>query len=149
MRDPVDRIPKDECAAQPTEQGNHRVDERIGSALRKPDAARLFKVMDQRVDAAGIHRIAAHQQGVEGQRLAQLVIAHEARNKAVDGSPRLMFHQGGGSADHAGKAQERDGPKLHIAFAVNAPRIFEKTRVASDIRRIEPCDFRVQRGFVV
>src|SRR3546814_13837129 len=68
------RIGEAQRAAQPLEMRRHRLDEAVGAALREPDAAVLLQLVDQGVDGAGLHRIAAEQQRVEGERLAALLI---------------------------------------------------------------------------
>ena len=54
------RIVQPQRATQPLEMRNHPCDQTIRAALRKPDAAILFQLVDQRIDRARRHRVAAH-----------------------------------------------------------------------------------------
>ena len=72
-----DRIIEPQGPSDPLEMPDHARDEPVGAAFGEPHAAILFQLMDQRVDRTGLHRIAADQQRVERQRLAQLLVLHE------------------------------------------------------------------------
>ena len=74
---------RSKCATMPRDQ-------RVGAALGEPDAAVALQLVDQGVDRAGRHRIAADEQGVEGQRLAQLLVLHIARDDRIDRAPGLV-----------------------------------------------------------
>jgi hypothetical protein len=53
---------KPQRAADPLELLDHGSDQAVGAALGPPHAAILFQLVDQRVDRAGLHRIAAYEQ---------------------------------------------------------------------------------------
>src|SRR5690606_1261675 len=114
-----------------------------------PYAAVLLELVDQRVDAARGQRVAADQQRMERQRLAQLVVAHEARNRVVDRSPGAVLDQRRGCLDHRGEVQERHGAELDVAFLVDRRRVFEERVVAGDVSRIEPGNLAAQLDLVV
>ena len=48
----------------------HGIDEAVCAALGKPYAAFFFDGVDERINCAGAHRIAANEQGVKRQRFA-------------------------------------------------------------------------------
>ncbi len=149
VADAGDLLAQQQLAAQPFEQGDHAADKGIGPALGEPHPAQLFQTVDQRIDAAGLHRIAPDQQGMERQRLAQLVVLHKAGDHRIDRAPGLVLGQRGRGLEHRGKVQERNRPQLQVAFLVNALRIFQKPRISGDIRRIELGNFGIQFQFVV
>ena len=63
--------------ASPPSRSNkrdHAGDQPVGAALGEPHAAVALELVDQRVDRASGHRIAADEQGVEAQCLAQLFV---------------------------------------------------------------------------
>ena len=60
-----DRIVQPQRAAEPLELRDHARDQPVGAALREPHAAVALQLVDQRIDRAGRHRIAADQQRVE------------------------------------------------------------------------------------
>ena len=114
-----------------------------------PHAAVLFELVDQGVDRAGLHRVAADQQRMEAEGLAQVLVLHVRSGHRIDRSPRLVFHQCRRGADHAGEIQERHRAQLDVAFLVDRRRIFEERVVAGDVGRIEPGDLAAERGLVV
>ena len=135
--------------AEPFEMAHHACDQAVGAALRPPHAAIHFQLVDQRVDAAGLHRIAAHQQRVEAQRLAQLFIVDEARNHRIDAAPGLLLGQRGRRLEHRLEIEEGHMAQLDVALFVNRRGIFEEALVARDIGRVELRDFAEQLLFIV
>ena len=63
--DCLHRVAKPELAAEPLEQRHHARNQPIGAAAREPHPAVALELVDQRVNRAGGHRIAADQQGVK------------------------------------------------------------------------------------
>ena len=59
------RIAEPNSAAQPLKVRDHRRNQPVGAALGKPHAAFFFDGVDQRINGAGTHRIAADKQGVK------------------------------------------------------------------------------------
>src|SRR5690606_17922793 len=136
-------------AAELLEVAHHAGDETVGAPARPPHAAVLFELVDQRVDAARGQRVAANQQRVERQRLAQLVIADEAGNRLIDRPPGAVLDQHRGGPDHRGEVQERHRAQLDVAFLVDRRSVFEERVVAGDVGRIEPGDLAAQLDLVV
>ena len=62
-----DSIVQADSTAKPFEMRHHSRDEAVGSALSKPDAAFFFDGVNERINCAGVHRVAADQQGMERQ----------------------------------------------------------------------------------
>ena len=60
-----DSIVQADSAAKPFKMRHHSRYEAVGSALSKPHAAFLFDGVDERINCAGAHRVAADQQGME------------------------------------------------------------------------------------
>ena len=89
--DAFHRVVQPDRAAQALEMGDHRRDQPVGAALRPPHAAILFQLVDQGVDRAGLHRIAADQQGVEAEGFAQLLVLDEMRHHRIDAAPGLFL----------------------------------------------------------
>ena len=106
-------------------------------------------MVDQRIDAGGGHRIAADQQRVERQRLAQFVVLHEFAGERIDRLPGLVLHQGRRGLDHAGKVEKRHGAELHIAFLIDTARVFEEPGISGHVRRIEFGDLGIEPRLVV
>ncbi len=147
--DPRDLGVQLQPAAQILEQPDHPLHQRPGAAAGKPDTALALQGMDQRVDGRGLERIAAHQQRVKGQRLAQPVVLHELGHHAVHVAPGLQLGQLRRDADHAAKRQEGHGAELDVALLVHRPRIGEKALIAGHVTRVERVDLPVQLGLVV
>ncbi len=143
------RIAKLQHPAQPFELAHHARDQPVGPALREPNPAIALELVDQRIDGTRRHRIAADQQGVERQRLAQLLVLHEGRNHRIDAAPRLIFGQRRCRLHHRGKVEKRDMAELFIALAINARRIVEKPAIPVDIGGIEPRDLAHQDIVVI
>ena len=144
------RVAQADGAAQPLEMANHAGDQAVGAAARPPHAAILLQLVNQRVDGAGLHRIAADQQGVEAQRLAQLLALHVFADDRIDAAPRLLFRQRGGGLDHAFEVQERHRAQLQIAFFVTALGIFQEALVALPVARLRlPLDLVAKLLLVV
>ena len=144
-----DGIAEAQRAAQPLEMRDQPRDQPVGAAAREPHTAVALQFVDQRVDGAGRHRIAADQQSVERQRLAQFLVFHELRHDRIDRPPRLVFRQRGRRLHHRREVEEGDMAELFIAFAVHALGIFEEAVVAGDVGGIELADLTLQRRFIV
>ena len=112
----------------------------VRASLGEPDAAVAFQFVDERVDRAGRHRVSADEQGVKRERLPQLLVANEARDRRVDGSPCLVAGKLRGRPEHAFEIEKRDRAQLLIALDVNAFRIAEKAAVALDVRGLQSFD---------
>ena len=72
------RIADAHCAAQPLEMAHHACDQAVCAASGPPHAAIFLKLVDERIDRRCFHRIAADQQRVERERLAQFLALHIA-----------------------------------------------------------------------
>ena len=136
-------------AADPLEMRDHARDQLVGAALGEPDAAVLFQLVDQRVDRAGLHRVAADEQGVEAQCLAQFLVLHERRHDRIDRAPRLIFHQRRRSLDHAGKVEKRLVAELEIALVMHACAVCQELFIARDIFRVQLLDLGAKARLVV
>src|SRR5690606_11588428 len=68
--DRSDGIAEPERSAEPLEVPGHAFHELVGAPLGEPHAAVSFELVDERIDRAGGHRVAADQQRVKGERLA-------------------------------------------------------------------------------
>src|SRR5690606_34000052 len=75
-----DGIATAQRSAQAVAVADHAGDELVGAALSEPHSAATLQLVDQRVARTGGHGLAANQERVERQRLAQLLVAHEARH---------------------------------------------------------------------
>ena len=104
----------------------------------------FFHRVDQRVDRAGRHRIAADQKRMKGQCLAQLFVLHIRRDDRIDRAPCLIFHQRRRRLDHRCEVEKGNRAELLIAFLVHALRIFEELAIAFDIVGIQFLDLGLQ-----
>jgi hypothetical protein len=136
-------------AAQPLEMLDHACHQPVGAAARKPHAAILFQLVDQRVDRTGRHRVAADEQCVKAQRLPQIVALYIFADDGIDAAPRLIFGKRRGGLDHRGEIEKRHMAQFLIAFVIDARRIVQKLGIARDIRRIELGNFRRERGIII
>ena len=118
-------------------------------ALREPHAPFLLQRVDQRIDGTGLERIAAHQQRVETECLAQLRVLDIARHHRIDGAPGLIFRQVGRGFDHGPEIQEGLVSKLLIAFGEHAFGIFHEAAISVHIGRVLRRDLRQQLLVVV
>ena len=143
------RVVQPHRAAKPFEMAHHARDQPVGSATRPPHAAIDFQLVDQRVDAAGLHRIAADQQRVEAQRLAQFLVLDIARDHRIDAAPGLLLGERRCRLKHRFEIEERHMAELDVAFLVNGFGIFEEPLVACNVGRIELGDLAEQLLFVV
>ena len=148
-RDLRHRIAEPQRAADRLEMLHHARDQPVGAAHREPDAAVLFQFVDERVDRARRHRVAADEQGVERERLAQHRILDVGRNDRVDRSPRLIARERRRRLQHRCEIEEGDVAELLVALTVDAGGIFEEAPVAVDIGGLEPGDALHQRALVV
>ena len=147
--DMLDRIAQPHGAADPLEMRGHPGDQPVGAAHREPDAAVFLQLVDQRIDGAGGHGIAADEQRMEAQRLAQLLVLHELADHGIDRAPGLIFHQCRRGLDHAGEIEKRLVAQLHIAFLEHASAVFQELGIACHIVRVQLGDFRIQLGLVI
>ncbi len=136
-------------SAQPLEQAGHALCQLVGAAPRPPDPAVLFQLVDQGVDRAGGHRVAAHQQGVERERLAQVLVLHIVADHRIDRAPRLVAGQRRGGLHHAGEIEEGLVPQLDVAFLVDPGGVAHEFVVACRIPRGDASDLAAQGHFVV
>ena len=128
---------------------HHAAHQCVRPAAREPDAAVALQFVDERVDRAGRHRIAADQQSMEGQGLTQFLALHEARDDRIDRAPRLIAGERGRGAQHRGEIEERHRAELLIALAINARRIIEELAIAGDVVRVQRRDLGVEARIVV
>ncbi len=105
--------------------------------------------MDQGIDGGGSERVAANQQRVKRESLAQLIILNKARHLAVDAAPRLQTRQLRGGTQHIAKRQKGNGAELKIAFGEHRARVIEKALIACYVARIEFTDLRLQPRLIV
>ena len=147
--DLVDRIAEPHRAAEPLEMTHHSIDERVRAAAREPHAAVALELVDQSVDGARCHRIAADEEGVKAEGLPQLLVLHVARDDRIDGSPRLMLGERRRGADHGLEIEERDMAEPLIALGIDAGRIIEEVQIAAHILRLDRRDLPHQGGIVV
>ena len=88
------RRPSSSAPPSSSKRRTSAVDDRAGAAHREPDAPLPLQVVDQRVDAGRLERVAADQQRVEREDLAQPLVLHEARDEAVDRAVALAAGPG-------------------------------------------------------
>ena len=146
--DPHHRIVQADGAAQPLEQPDHRRDQAVGAAARPPDPAAPLQRVDQRVNRAGGHRIAADQQGMEAERLAQLFRADVARNHRIDRAPRLLADKRRARAGHRAEIEQRHVAELHVAVAIGALGKVEEILVTGDVLGRDAGDLVAQGSLV-
>ena len=77
-RDPIDRRVEPEPATEVFEQPDEPADQGAGAALGKEHAPLPFDPVDQRVDGARFQRVATDEQGVEAERLPEVLVFDEA-----------------------------------------------------------------------
>src|SRR5690606_24130633 len=99
----------------------------------EPDASVALEFVNQRINRAGGHRVSTHEQGMERQGLAQLVVAHEPRDYRVDRTPGLVSGQMRCSAQHRLEIEKRDRPELFVALGVNPFGIPEEATIAFEV----------------
>ncbi len=136
-------------AAQVLEQLQHALDQRAGAALRKEHAPLPLQRMDQRIDRRCLERVAAHQQRMEAEGLAQLRVLDEARHHAVDAAVALELDQLRRHAHHAAEVGKRHMPELHVAFLQHGLGIGKELAVARHVGRRLQADLAVEFGLVV
>ena len=136
-------------AAEVLEQSDHALDQGAGAAAREPHAPLLLERVDQRIDAAGLERVAADEQRVEAKRLPQLLVVDVARDDRIDRAEGLVLHEAGRRLEHRLEVEERLVAELEIALAEDTLAIFQKLAVALDIARRLLGDLREQRLVVV
>ena len=147
--DRLDPVAHHHGAAKVLEQLDHAFDQCAGATARKPHAPLLFERVDQRIDRARLERIAADQQRVEAERLAQLRVLDVAADHRIDRAERLVAHQLRRRLHHRAKVEERLVAKFFIAFAEDVLAILEEALVTGDVLRVLGLDLREQRVVVV
>ena len=95
--------------------------QRAGAAPREEHAPLLLEVVDQRVDGAGLERVAAHEQRVERQGLAEVLVLHEARPRRRTPSGRRAGARGRG-ATRTMSAKRRNGSAGQLLVALHEDR---------------------------
>ena len=105
-------IVKADRPAQPLEMRDHGGDQRLRAALREPDAANLFELVDERVDARRLHRVAADEERMEAQHFAQLLVLHERRDERIDRTPRLRLDERRAGRNHRLEIEESNSAEL-------------------------------------
>ena len=105
--------------------------------------------MDQRIDRRGRERVAADQQRVERERLAQLLVGNKARDDPVDAAPCLQARERRAGPHHLREVEKRNRAEPHIPFREHSLRIGEKAAVAGDIGRVAGGDLPIERVLVV
>ncbi len=143
------RVVQPQHAAEALELRDHAGNQPVGPAHREPHAAVFLQLVDQRVDRACGHRVAADQQRMERQRLAQMLVLHVRTDDRINRAPRLIFEQPGCCLDHRRKVEKGDMAELAIALFIHARRIIEELGIARHILGVELGDFGAERGFVV
>ena len=137
-RAPRPRCAGPACRAAARRRGPRRARTRARTRAPVPPRGKKtppvpLEVVDQRVDGAGLERVAADQQGVEAERLAQALVAHEAGDACDRPSGR---HAGGRAAaatrSHVPQVQERLCREPLVAGREHAPRC---TRRSAGSRR--------------
>ncbi len=147
--DRLDAVAHHHRAAEVLEQLDHALDQRAGAAAREPHAPLLLERVDQRVDRAGLERVAADEQRVEAERLAQLRVLDVAADHRIDRAERLVAHQLRGGLHHRPEVEERLVTELLIAFAEDVLAIVEEALVPGDVLRVLGLDLGEQRLVVV
>ena len=92
--------------------------------------------MNQGVDARRLERVAADQQGVERQDLAQALVLHVARDEAIDRAIALQAQQVGNDLDHVPDAQKGNGRQLSETLGEDALAAADELQIALDIGRV-------------
>ncbi len=138
-----------QLAAHVLEQAHQAFHERAGAAAREPHAPAPFERVNEGIDRRGGERVAAHQQRMEGKRLAQLLVLHEARHHAVHALPRLQPRKLRTGLDHVAEGEEGHGAQLQVTLVEHRLRVRQKAPVAGDVLRVARMDLAVQRLLVV
>ena len=139
----------DHPPTQILEQSRQRGDQGVGAALGEPDAAIALQRVDQGVDRRSREGAAAHQQGVERERLAQVIVLHVAAYLVVDAAPGLQPHQRRRRAQHVAELQEGHVAQLLVALVVDRLGELQKAAVALDVRWICRGDLTIELALVV
>ena len=147
--DAPDRRVEPQLAAEVHEELRQGTHEGPGTAAREEDAPVPLEEVDQRVDGARLERVAADQQGVEAQRLAQALVAHEAGDRVDRPNGR---HAGGraraATRSHVSQVQERLCREALVAGREHAPAVLVEAPVARDVAGRATRDLGEQRGRV-
>ena len=104
--------------------------------------------VDQRVDGARLEGVAADQQRVEAERLAQALVAHEPGDRTIDRAVGTQADERGQDASHVPQAQERLCREALVAGREHAPAVLVEAPVAGDVAGRAARDLREQRGRV-
>ena len=136
-------------AAEILEQLDHALDQRPRAAAREPDPPLLLERVDQRIDRARLERVAADQQRVEAERLAQLRVRDVAADHRIDAAERLVAHQLRRGLHHRAEVEERLVAELLVPFAEDVLGVVQEPLVTVDVLRILRRNLREQRLVVV
>ncbi len=135
-----------DLATEVTKEPDQPLDQGAGTTFREMHSPTLLEGVDQRVDGRGVERVAADEQRVEAERLAQVLVLHEPRDHAVHAAIALQPDQLGRGLDHAGKVEERHAAELDVTFLEHLLRVHEEAPIAVDVSRAFGADLR--RGLV-
>ena len=138
--DPPDGCREPELAPDLLVELHESADERARCPAREEDAPVPLEVVDEGVDGARLEGVPAHEERVEAQRLAQVVVLDEALDGAVDRAVGPQANEVGGHLHHVREAQERHAGQLLVALDEDLPRVRDEGAVASDVARREPPD---------
>ena len=148
-RDRVHRRRQADRAAEALQQPHQAADERTGAALREPNAPAPLQRVDQGVDGRGLERIAADQQRMERESLAEMLVLDEARHERIDVAVAFELHQRRRYLDHRAEIEERHGPEPDIALLQHGLREGQEPPVTRDVARRHGRDLTVELRLVV
>ena len=105
--------------------------------------------MNQRVHGRRLERVAAHQQRVEREHLAQALVVNEAGHSVVNAAPSTQPQNLRRGFGHVAPRQERHGSQLQITVLHGVAREGQKAPVAFHIARRAQRNLALQLGLVV
>ena len=121
-------------------QARQRIHQRAGAAHGEVHAVRALEKMDQTVDAGGIERVATHQQRLDRESLADLVVLHATRNHLPYRPIGAQAKQLGHLPEHEEEAVEWRVREFGEAHVVDLARLLEQCEIAVGIRRVDAGD---------
>src|SRR3546814_17458927 len=101
------------------------------------------------MDAALRHRVSADEQGMEGERLAQLLAPNIARDGFIDRAPGTVPQKSGCRLQHRAEIEEGNGDELHIDFLVYRRGKAEKALISRHVGGLERGDLTGERNLVL
>ena len=140
-----DRVRQPQLPAHRRQGCCERADQGAGTAAGEGHPPLPLQEVDQRVDGAGVEGIAADQEGVEAQRLAQVLVLHEARDRGVDRAVGPEAHELRCHPHHVREAQERNAGQLLISLLEDPPGVVDEGTVAGHVRRRAALDLLLHR----